>query len=547
MVRFDIISKGPQSYEGPPLSVDIRTIDSVSNGIPHSVYAHYSAHRIKISPTINNTNTFSRMYDLSGNGRDLTLSAGHTGEPYFFPHNPTYNGHSGVIVNYGRSRPGIRAHTPLQSPDFPVLDSNSKSTMFIVCDEEYTIEYPGSLVNGYGNSVQNIRRTPHATYTMGRVDGTGGILEHPLDSHGKRIVTSVYTPNISSLYINGGTPVTKKLHGGPTTRISVGHNLSNPVDKLVLFSFTRILFWDRELTKDEINNVGNYLSVLYNFPWTNTEIERTNTITMDINVGIYERTSNFSIDMNVFSDRIQPSMDIITTDIVSSSLFAHYDSDALIYYGGTRYGLYELSGNKRHMNMVSNKIGIDASRIRSDPIYNGHGSFEVNGDGGNYNAFTTEDFTPISQPMTLFFVTTRPESARSGTMLNGGSPNQITSGRYQDRHNIGTVINGVWNSASKTVDSTVTKRIIVMVVDGENSKIYINGGTPGTGNIPGGQLTSLSIGKVADIELGDIVGNRVKISFSKYMVYTRALSTHEINYMGEYLSNRYDFPWTDIQ
>lgn len=187
----------------------------------------------------------------------------------------------------------------------------------------------------------------------------------------------------------------------------------------------------------------------------------------------------------------------------------------------------DLSGNGNHLLQATSS---------AQPFYNTV-TDEVEFDGVLNRMATAAFSSPLSQPNTVFAVYNFVDTASEHTVYDG-----IVSG---SRHLLQTnpsslqMFGGTANDTLAGADTS--DHIIASVYNGASSQGYIDGGTDlVTTDIGSHTLTGLTVGSLYQNS------QRGKFNARSFIVYDRALTTAEINRVGNYLADRFGITWTDI-
>lgn len=252
-------------------------------------------------------------------------------------------------------------------------------------------------------------------------------------------------------------------------------------------SIAELLVYDKELTDDEHNQIGNYLADKYGQTWTTVFTP-----------------SSFSPE--VLLDVTNASSVILNGSDVSDWINQGSEGDAV----------QATAADQPFFDTVEPAIDFDGvSEFLATAAYSG--------------AFT--------QPVTIFVVAKRNvQGVNESITDNSGIGNFVIQPRTFNTYtvNAGTSLN--------SSDATDTNfNIIAVQYNTTNSNIFKNGGPATNGDVGSNTMEGLTIGSNNGGTTNFLNGS-VKFVFVKNTL----LTDDEMNQMGNYLADRFSLTWTDI-
>lgn len=389
-----------------------------------------------------------------------------------------------------------------------------------------------------------------------------------------------YNLNNTSLYINGGDNVAKGTLGNSIIQnLYLGRSFDS--NSFGNFKLAEFFLYDRFITDNETDLVGNMLGDRYGVTWSTVERdpnlrERTFTFSMDISTFIKptERTQDFTSDMIVMTATTPPTLrtkeitsDVIIAETPSVMRTQTFTADMVIPSSaidpGTVPGLYirygaddvettPESGNTLVSSFNDKIASRDATqsvngfrpRFRSaDSDFNGKPSVAFVGD-----YLRTAAFPEQAQPNTIVMVYNRVGNFTGNTFLYAGiarnNRHRLGTKRKDNTFNSEFTVNGGMTQEGATVDNET--HISAIRFNTTATTAYIDGGTsfiaatPNTGNE---RVIGFTLG--ANWHAGSPRGpSSVKIA--EFFMWNRLLTNAELNTVGNSLAQTYNLTWTDI-
>ncbi len=390
-----------------------------------------------------------------------------------------------------------------------------------------------------------------------------------------------YNLNNTSLYINGGDNVAKGTLGNSIIQnLYLGRSFDS--NSFGNFKLAEFFLYDRFITDNETDLVGNMLGDRYGVTWSTVErnpnlMERTITFSMDISTFIKptERTQNFTSDIMTKDATTPPTLrtkeitsDIMIAETPSVMRTQTFTADIVVPSSaidpGTVPGLYIRYGaddvetttdtNPLVITLNDKIASRDATQVANslrprlispDPDFNGKPSVSFFND--YLRTSVTSPFPEQAQPNTIVMVFRRVGGSTATGFFYAGiardKRNRLGTRRKGFTFNSEYTVNsGGGTVGGGTTDSNT--HISAVRFDNANTTAYTDGGTsfltePFTGSEG---VTGFTLGANYQTQLRG--ASTVKIA--EFFMWNRKLTDAELNTVGNSLAQTYNLTWTDI-